>query len=136
MSAPTWGGSELFLTLLVTQDLPPALDAYLQRLASKVDGWNVDARDSILRAPPVSNTVTGTPRPRSLAAVVIPTGPAPAMKTRSSIVGTLFSWHQTGNILPMYFDIVSINLLIQFNAVYSTQLSSVLARSHSERCCE
>src|SRR5262245_149327 len=51
---------------------------------SSVGGWKVEARDSSLRSPPASNTVTGTPARTRLAAATRPTGPAPTMKTRSS----------------------------------------------------
>ena len=50
---------------------------------SSVGGWKVEARDSVERSPPASNTVTGTPWRTRLAAAVSPTGPAPAIKTRS-----------------------------------------------------
>src|SRR5581483_8571233 len=53
---------------------------------SSVGGWNVEARDSVVRSAPASNTVTGTPRCARLAAAASPTGPAPAISTRSSIV--------------------------------------------------
>jgi hypothetical protein len=46
---------------------------------------SVEARDSSLSVAPASNTVTGTPRWTRLAAATRPTGPAPAMKTRSCI---------------------------------------------------
>src|SRR5215469_3519205 len=52
---------------------------------SRVGGWKVEARDSSLRFDPASSTVTGTPDRTRLAAATRPTGPAPAMKTRSSI---------------------------------------------------
>src|SRR5262245_52616476 len=45
----------------------------------------VEARDSSLRSGPVSNTITGTPPRMRLAAATRPTGPAPAINTRSSI---------------------------------------------------
>src|SRR5262245_20266212 len=50
---------------------------------SSVGGWNVEARDSSLKAGPASNTVTGTPARTRLAAALSPTGPAPAISTRS-----------------------------------------------------
>src|SRR5215471_13466670 len=52
---------------------------------SSVGGWKVEARDSSLRSGPASNTVTGTPPRTRLAAATRPTGPAPAINTRSSI---------------------------------------------------
>src|SRR5215475_831177 len=52
---------------------------------SSVGGWKVEARDSSLRSGPASNTVTGTPPRTRLAAAARPTGPAPAINTRSSI---------------------------------------------------
>src|SRR6516162_3381039 len=52
---------------------------------SSVGGWKVEARDSSLRSGPASNTVTGTPPRMRLAAATRPTGPAPAINTRSSI---------------------------------------------------
>src|SRR4051794_39321004 len=52
---------------------------------SRVGGWKVDARDSSLRSRPASNTVTGTPLRTRLAAATRPTGPAPAISTRSSM---------------------------------------------------
>src|SRR3954451_16266990 len=52
---------------------------------SRVGGWKVDARDSSLRSRPVSKPVTGTPSRTRLAAATRPTGPAPAIRTRSSI---------------------------------------------------
>src|SRR5712671_936797 len=54
---------------------------------SSVGGWKVDARDSSLSAAPCSNTVTGTPARARCAAATRPTGPAPAMRTRSSLNG-------------------------------------------------
>src|SRR5215813_327373 len=51
---------------------------------SSVGGWKVEARDSSLRSGPASNTVTGTPPRMRLAAATRPTGPAPAINTRSS----------------------------------------------------
>src|SRR5688572_19208722 len=63
---------------------------------SSVGGWKVEARDSILRSLPASNTVTGTPLRRRLAAAVSPTGPAPAIKTRSSDVMTKRVADQSG----------------------------------------
>src|SRR5262245_6194185 len=51
---------------------------------SSVGGWKVEARDSWLKSDPASNTVTGTPPRTRLAAATKPTGPAPAIKTRSS----------------------------------------------------
>src|SRR5262245_6300874 len=56
---------------------------------SSVGGWKVEARDSSLRSGPASNTVTGTPPRTRLAAATRPTGPAPAINTRSSI-GMMF----------------------------------------------
>ena len=50
---------------------------------SSVGGWKVEARNSVAEVGPASNTVTGTPRRTRLAAATSPTGPAPAMKTRS-----------------------------------------------------
>src|SRR5215510_9922286 len=52
---------------------------------SRVGGWKVEARDSTLRSDPASSTVTGTPPRMRLAAATRPTGPAPAINTRSSI---------------------------------------------------
>src|SRR3954467_4037357 len=52
---------------------------------SRVGGWKVDARDSSLRSRPASKMVTGTPLRTRLAAATRPTGPAPAIRTRSSI---------------------------------------------------
>src|SRR5262245_36535007 len=52
---------------------------------SRVGGWKVEARDSSLRSVPASNTVTGTPACTRFAAATRPTGPAPAINTRSSI---------------------------------------------------
>src|SRR5262249_52623873 len=52
---------------------------------SSVGGWKVEARDSSLRSGPASNTVTGTLARMRLAAATRPTGPAPAINTRSSI---------------------------------------------------
>src|SRR4029453_17024930 len=51
---------------------------------SSVGGWKVEARDSWLKSDPASNTVTGTPPRTRLAAATKPTGPAPAIRTRSS----------------------------------------------------
>src|SRR4029450_8945908 len=52
---------------------------------SSVGGGKGEARDSSLRSGPASNTVTGTPPRMRLAAATRPTGPAPAINTRSSI---------------------------------------------------
>src|SRR5712691_3754947 len=52
---------------------------------SRVEGWKVEARDSLLSVADASNTVTGMPRRTRQAAAARPTGPAPAMKTRSSV---------------------------------------------------
>ena len=52
---------------------------------SSVGGWKVEARDSSLSLAPCSNTVTGTPARARCAAATRPTGPAPAMRTRSSL---------------------------------------------------
>src|SRR5215467_9389222 len=51
---------------------------------SSVGGWKVEARDSSLRSAPASSTVTGTPACTRFAAATSPTGPAPAINTRSS----------------------------------------------------
>src|SRR3979409_1358364 len=53
---------------------------------SRVDGWKVEARDSRLKAGEPSNTVIGMPRRTRAAAATRPTGPAPATKTRSSVI--------------------------------------------------
>ena len=52
---------------------------------SSVGGWKVEARDSAESSAPASNTVTGTPARTRFAAAARPTGPAPAMKTRSCV---------------------------------------------------
>ena len=46
-------------------------------------GANVEARDSVDRSRPCSNTVTGTPARARWAAATRPTGPAPAIRIRS-----------------------------------------------------
>ena len=46
----------------------------------------VDARDSDASSPPASKTVTGTPFFTSCAAATRPTDPAPAIKTRCSLM--------------------------------------------------
>src|SRR5262249_59097068 len=51
---------------------------------SSVGGWKVEARDSSLRSAPASSTVTRTPACTRFAAATSPTGPAPAINTRSS----------------------------------------------------
>src|SRR4051812_11097898 len=63
---------------------------------SSVGGWNVDARDSSLSVAPCSNTVTGTPARARCAAATRPTGPAPAIRTRSSPNGKLLDLLDAG----------------------------------------
>src|SRR5689334_22039840 len=53
---------------------------------SSVGGWKVEACDSVDSAREASNTVTGIPRRTRQAAAVRPTGPAPAINTRSSAI--------------------------------------------------
>src|SRR5262252_8156480 len=67
---------------------------------SSVGGWKVEARDSSLRSGPASNTVTGTPPQMRLAAATRPTGPSPAINTRSSIGMMLSDWVRCGLGFP------------------------------------
>ncbi len=45
----------------------------------RVEGWKVEARDSVERAGPFSTTTAGTPARASTDAATMPTGPAPTM---------------------------------------------------------